>query len=44
MTTDHAILLAVLACLGAWAVWTLCKVVGRWVADVVFGREPGGRR
>lgn len=44
MDTEHVILLAVLALLGAWALWQVCMWIGAKVADVVCGREPGGRK
>ncbi len=44
MTTELAILLIILAGFGAWALWQLCVGIGRWLATVFFGRQPGGRK
>ena len=44
MTTEHVILLAVLALVGLWAVYELCRWLGRWLATVFFGDVEGGRK
>lgn len=45
---ELGILWAVLAALGAWAVYTLVRTIARWigrtVATVFFGDREGGRK